>query len=89
MNGGVSDVMVSRGKRVEDGVKLRAVEMPAGRERQGAGHRPPGEPEKGRRHVQSLLFGKCPPRPSTDSLLWCEISGIQRASLGRKLRGTS
>lgn len=38
MNGGVSDMLVSRGKRVEGGVKLSVAEMPAGRERQGAGH---------------------------------------------------
>lgn len=37
MSGGVSDMMASRGKRVEGSVKLSVAEMPAGRERQGAG----------------------------------------------------
>lgn len=38
MNGGVSDMLVSRGKRVEGGVKFSVAKMPVGRERQGAGH---------------------------------------------------
>lgn len=66
VNGSISDMLASWGKRVEGGVKLGVAEMPAGRERQERDIHPPGEQEK-RQHIQSLLLGKHPPRPSTVS----------------------
>lgn len=73
MNGSVSDMLVSRGKRVEGGVKLSVVEMPAGKKRKEQDTHPPGEREK-RQHIQSLLLEKHPPRPSTGSPLRWEKS---------------